>query len=62
VKLFAPLAEQVAREIGLKIHAQRREISVESCALPLGEAVARELVSHNTPVVVAGTQRYCNGG
>jgi len=35
------LAEQVAREFGLRVHALRREIGFDSLALPMEEALSR---------------------
>lgn len=47
------LAHQVAREFGLRIYEQRREIGFESLSLPLEQALSNALASHTMPVVVA---------
>ena len=56
------LAEEVAREFGLKTNAQRRSIGVESFALPLEEALPRAVSSSKRPVVVADLSDNTGGG
>jgi len=56
------LAEQVAREFGLRVHALRREIGFDSLALPMEEALSKALASKKTPVVVADQSDNAGGG
>jgi microcystin degradation protein MlrC len=47
------LAKHLAREIGLRIYAHRRELGFESIALPLEEAFAKAMASKRRPIVIA---------
>ncbi len=47
------LAEQVAREFGMRAYAMRREIGFDSLSLPMEVALPRALSSGRAPVVVA---------
>ncbi len=47
------LAEQVAREFGLRAYAKRRCLGFESFTVPMEEALSRAMQSKHTPVVVA---------
>lgn len=56
------LAEQVAREFGLRVYALRSEIGFETLSLPLDEALSKALASARTPVVVADQSDNIGGG
>lgn len=56
------LAEQVAEELGAKVHELRRDIGFESLSLPLHEALSDALASRGTPVVVADQSDNTGGG
>jgi microcystin degradation protein MlrC len=56
------LANQVAREFGLKAYALRRDIGCESFSQPLDEAFARALASTKRPVIVADQSDNPGGG
>jgi len=56
------LAERVAREFGLRVHALRGQIGFDSLALPMEEALSKALASKKTPVVVADQSDNAGGG
>jgi microcystin degradation protein MlrC len=56
------LAEQVAREFGLRLYDVRHDISFGSISLPLDEALSRALASKERPVVVADQSDNAGGG
>lgn len=56
------LARETATEIGTNIYRQRREIGVDSIALPLERALSTALDSKRTPVVVADQSDNTGGG
>lgn len=56
------LAEQVAREYGLRVYGLRREIGFESLSLPMEAALSQALASQRTPVVVADQSDNTGGG
>jgi microcystin degradation protein MlrC len=56
------LAEQVAREFGLRAYEMRRQISLDSIALPMDAALSKALASKNTTVVVADHSDNVGGG
>ena len=56
------LAEQIAREFGLRVYGLRREIGFESLSLPLDDALKRALASQKWPVVVADQSDNTGGG
>ena len=56
------LAQQVAREFGLRIYARRHEIGFESLSLPLEQALSKALASSKAPVVVADQSDNAGGG
>jgi microcystin degradation protein MlrC len=58
----AVLAQQVAREFGLRIYERRREIGFESLSLPMEQALSKALASNRTPVVVADQSDNTGGG
>jgi microcystin degradation protein MlrC len=47
------LAERVARELGLRVHALRKQIGFDSISLDMETAFARALASRERPVVLA---------
>lgn len=47
------LAEQVAREFGMRVYRLRRQIGFDSLSLPMDDALCRALASKHTPVIVA---------
>lgn len=47
------LAQQVVRELGLKVYGLRRQISFDSLSLPIDEALSKALAVRKNPVVVA---------
>lgn len=57
-----PLAEQVAREFGLRVYGLRQEIGFDSLSLPMEEALSKALASKKTPVVVADQSDNIGGG
>jgi microcystin degradation protein MlrC len=56
------LAEEVAREFGLRVYALRHEIGLEKLAMTLEAALTRALGSTRTPVVVADQSDNAGGG
>jgi len=56
------LAEQVAREFGLRVYGLRREIGFDSLSLPMEEALSKAMASPKTPVVVADQSDNPGGG
>lgn len=56
------LADQVAREFGLRVYGLRHEIGFDSISLPLEKALAKALASKKTPVVVADQSDNTGGG
>lgn len=56
------LAQQVAREFGLRLYGLRKEIGFESLSLPLQEALSKAVASRKTPVVVADQSDNPGGG
>ena len=56
------LAQQIAREFGMRIYERRREIGFESLSQPLEQALAKALTSNKTPVVVADQSDNTGGG
>jgi microcystin degradation protein MlrC len=58
----AALANQLAREFGVKVYGLRHEIGFDSISLPMEEAFSRALASTNTPVVVADQSDNTGGG
>ncbi len=56
------LADDVAREFGLRAHALRRQIGFECISLPIEEALSQALASTQTPVVVADQSDNTGGG
>jgi microcystin degradation protein MlrC len=56
------LAQQVAREFGLRIYGRRHDIGFESLSLPLEQALSKALTSNKTPVVVADQSDNAGGG
>ena len=58
----APLATEVAREIGVEVYGMRREIGLDTFSLPLDEALIRAMTSASSPVVVADQSDNPGGG
>jgi microcystin degradation protein MlrC len=56
------LAEQVAREFGLRAYGLRRQIGFDSLSLPMEEALSKALASSKWPVVVADQSDNAGGG
>jgi microcystin degradation protein MlrC len=56
------LAEQVAREYGLRVYGLRREIGFESMSVPMEAALSKAVASKKTPVVVADQSDNTGGG
>jgi microcystin degradation protein MlrC len=56
------LAQQIAREFGLRVYTMRRDISFGSLALPMEAALSQALGAHRTPVVVADQSDNPGGG
>jgi microcystin degradation protein MlrC len=56
------MAREVARELGLRAHALRREIGFDSLSVPMEQALRRALEGEATPVVVADQSDNTGGG
>lgn len=56
------LAEETARELGLKVYEMRQKIGFDLTSLPMDEALSRALASDRTPVVVADQSDNAGGG
>jgi microcystin degradation protein MlrC len=56
------LAESVARELGMKVYALRREIGFESLALSMDDAFAKAFAVPERPVIVADQSDNTGGG
>lgn len=56
------LARDTAEEFGTTVYRRRREIGVDSLALPLEQALSKALESKRTPVVVADQSDNSGGG
>jgi microcystin degradation protein MlrC len=56
------LAEQIAREFGLRVYGLRREIGFDSLSLPMDVALSRALASDKAPIVVADQSDNPGGG
>src|SRR5262249_12835054 len=56
------LAHQIARELGLRAYALRKEIGFEHISLPVERALATALASNRPPVVVADQSDNTGGG
>lgn len=56
------LAEELAREIGLRAYSLRRQIGLESLSLPMEAALSKALTSDRPPVVVADQSDNIGGG
>lgn len=57
-----PLAAQIARDFGLRVHGLRQQIGFDSRSLTLEHALSRALASRNVPVVVADQSDNPGGG
>jgi microcystin degradation protein MlrC len=58
----AALAEQVAKEFGLRVYGARHDIELASLSMPMEVALARATASTRSPVVVADQSDNCGGG
>jgi len=56
------LAQDVAREFGLRVHALRRQIGFERLSLPIEKALSKALACTRRPVVVADQTDNVGGG
>lgn len=56
------LAQQVAREFGLRAYSLRREIGFDSLSLSMDEALSKAVANPKTPVVVADQSDNPGGG
>lgn len=56
------LAQQIARDFGLRVHELRGQIGFESLSLSVDQALSRALASRKTPVVVADQSDNTGGG
>jgi microcystin degradation protein MlrC len=56
------LAEQVAAELGMRVHALRRQIGFDSLSLPIDQALSKAISCQTGPVVVADQSDNTGGG
>ncbi len=56
------LADQLSRELGLRVYGLRRQIGFDAISLPMEQALNRALASTKTPVVVADQSDNIGGG
>jgi microcystin degradation protein MlrC len=47
------LANELAREFGMRVYGLRQRIGFDSIALPMEDALSRAMASHHTPIVIA---------
>lgn len=56
------LAEEVAREFGMRVYAMRQQIGFQSLSLPMEVALRRALCSERAPIVVADQSDNAGAG